>query len=71
MPAFDIHVRDPASSARSGTLRLEHGDVRSPAFVPLATKGVIKTLEVEEAGGLGDHMVLGNTFHLFLSPGHN
>ena len=70
MPSFDIHARDPASAARTGTLRLEHGEVRTPAFVPLATKGVVKTLEVREAGALGFDMVLGNTFHLFLSPGH-
>ena len=44
--------------------------MRTPAFVPLATKGVVKTLEVAEAGALGFDMVLGNTFHLFLSPGH-
>ncbi|MBA2644925.1 MAG: tRNA guanosine(34) transglycosylase Tgt [Solirubrobacterales bacterium] len=71
MPSFDIHHRDPGSAARSGTLRLQHGEVRTPAFVPLATKGVVKTLEVGEAGDLGFDMVLGNTFHLFLTPGHD
>jgi queuine tRNA-ribosyltransferase len=44
--------------------------VRTPAFVPLATKAVVKTLEVREAAELGFDMVLGNTFHLFLTPGH-
>ena len=68
--AFDIHARDSGSRARSATLRLSHGEVRTPAFVPLATKGVVKTLEVAEAGALGFDMVLGNTFHLFLAPGH-
>jgi queuine tRNA-ribosyltransferase len=68
--AFDIHARDPGSRARTGTLRLARGEVRTPAFVPLATKAVVKTLEVAEAGALGFDMVLGNTFHLFLSPGH-
>src|SRR3954469_14886619 len=67
---FDIRTKGPESFARTGTLRLEHGDVRTPAFVPLATKGVVKTLEVREAGDLGFDMVLGNTFHLFLTPGH-
>jgi queuine tRNA-ribosyltransferase len=67
---FDIHTRDPGSRARSGSLRLTHGEVRTPAFVPLATKAVVKTLEVREAGALGFDMVLGNTFHLFLTPGH-
>ena len=52
-------------------LRLAHGEVRTPAFVPLATKGVVKSLEVREAGELGFDMVLGNTFHLFLTPGHD
>ena len=70
MPSFEIHAREPASAARTGTLRLAHGEVRTPAFVPLATKGVVKTLEVREAGDLGFDMVLGNTFHLYLAPGH-
>jgi queuine tRNA-ribosyltransferase len=69
-PSFAIHARDPGSRARTGTLHLAHGDVRTPAFVPLATKAVVKTLEVSEAAALGYDMVLGNTFHLFLSPGH-
>jgi queuine tRNA-ribosyltransferase len=70
VPSFDVHTRDPRSRARTGTLRLAHGDVRTPAFVPLATKAVVKTLEVSEAAALGYEMVLGNTFHLFLTPGH-
>ena len=68
--SFDIRTRDPGSRARTGTLRLAHGEVRTPAFVPLATKAVVKTLEVREAAELGFDMVLGNTFHLFLTPGH-
>jgi queuine tRNA-ribosyltransferase len=67
---FSIRTKDPGSHARTGTLRLAHGEVRTPAFVPLATKAVVKTLEVREAGALGYDMVLGNAFHLFLSPGH-
>src|SRR5262245_47866721 len=68
--SFEIRTRDGASRARTGTLKLAHGEVRTPAFVPLATKAVIKTLEVREAAELGFDMVLGNTFHLFLTPGH-
>src|SRR5919106_1152828 len=70
MAAFTIRTRDPTTRARSGTLHLAHGPVRTPAFVPLATKAVVKTLEVREAGELGYDMVLGNTFHLFITPGH-
>jgi queuine tRNA-ribosyltransferase len=68
-PSFSIRTRDPGSRARTGTLELAHGAVRTPAFVPLATKAVVKTLEVSEAGDLGYDMVLSNTFHLFLAPG--
>jgi queuine tRNA-ribosyltransferase len=68
-PSFSIRTRDPGSRARSGTLQLAHGEVRTPAFVPLATKAVVKTLEVSEAGELGYDMVLSNAFHLFLAPG--
>jgi queuine tRNA-ribosyltransferase len=66
--SFQIRTRD--GRARTGTLKLHHGEVRTPAFVPLATKAVVKTLEVREAAELGYDMVLGNTFHLFLTPGH-
>src|SRR5690242_8977435 len=66
--SFEIRTRD--GRARTGTLKLHHGEVRTPAFVPLATKAVVKTLEVREAAELGFDMVLGNTFHLFLQPGH-
>src|SRR6185436_14061781 len=65
-----FQIRHRAGRARTGTLRLAHGEVRTPAFVPLATKAVVKTLEVREAADLGFDMVLGNTFHLFLTPGH-
>jgi len=67
---FDIQHRDARSRARSGVLRLAHGEVRTPAFVPLATKGVVKGIEPREVAALGYDMVLGNTFHLFLAPGH-
>ena len=66
---FDIHTRDPRSLARAGVLRLTHGEVHTPAFVPLATRGSVKTLDPTDVAGLGYEMVLGNTFHLFLSPG--
>jgi queuine tRNA-ribosyltransferase len=69
MSALQILHRDPGSQARVGVLRVAHGEVRTPAFVPLATKGTVKGLEPREVAGLGYDMVLGNTFHLFLEPG--
>jgi len=64
-----IQARDEASRARAGILRTAHGDVRTPAFVPLATKGTVKGLLAQEVADAGLDMVLGNTLHLLLSPG--
>ena len=69
MTALEITARDRGSRARAGTLRTAHGVVRTPAFVPLATKATVKGLEPHEVAGLGYDMVLGNTFHLMLEPG--
>jgi queuine tRNA-ribosyltransferase len=67
--AISIEARDPASRARAATLHTHRGDVRTPAFVPLATKATVKGLLPEEVAALGYEMVLGNTFHLLLNPG--
>ncbi len=66
---FSVRTRSSDSLARSGTLHLAHGEVRTPAFVPLATRAAVKTLEPHEVAALGYELVLGNTFHLFLAPG--
>src|SRR5215203_274485 len=71
MPAehqpFTLEARDGA--ARAGTIHTHHGDVPTPAFVPLATSGTVKGLHSAEVADLGFPMVLGNTFHLFITPG--
>jgi len=67
--AFTIVARDSSSRARAGVLSTAHGDVRTPAFTPLATKATVKGLLPEEVAALGYEMVLGNTFHLLLRPG--
>ena len=69
MTALAIHARDAHTRARCGSLRTAHGDVRTPAFVPLATKATVKGLFADEVAELGYDMVLGNTFHLMLNPG--
>jgi queuine tRNA-ribosyltransferase len=66
---FTVRTRSRTSRARTGTLKLAHGNVETPAFVPLATRGAVKGLEPRDVEQLGYEMVLGNTFHLFLAPG--
>jgi len=64
---FEITARDGA--ARTGRLHLAHGTVETPAFIPLATRGSVRSLAASEVRDLGYELVLGNTFHLMLSPG--
>jgi queuine tRNA-ribosyltransferase len=66
---FTVRARSSNSLARSGTLHLAHGDVSTPAFVPLATRGAVKALEPRDVVALGYKLILANTFHLFLAPG--
>ena len=70
MSALTITARDAGSRARAGVLRTAHGEIRTPHFVPLATKATVKGLLPAEVAELGYDIVLGNTFHLFLDPGH-
>jgi queuine tRNA-ribosyltransferase len=65
--SFEIEARD--GGARAGVLRTAHGEVRTPAFIPLATKGTVRGLESRELAELGYELILGNTYHLFVSPG--
>ncbi len=64
---FDLHKSDGA--ARRGTLHLAHGAVETPAFMPVGTYGTVKAMSPQELNDIGAHIVLGNTFHLWLRPG--
>jgi queuine tRNA-ribosyltransferase len=57
-------------AARRGRLKLAHGVVETPAFMPVGTYGTVKAMTPEELEGLGADIVLGNTFHLMLRPGN-
>jgi queuine tRNA-ribosyltransferase len=64
---FEIIARD--GTARAGVINTPHGQVRTPAFVPLASTATVKSLHAGEVAELGYDIVLGNTFHLFIQPG--
>ncbi|HEX6667079.1 MAG TPA: tRNA guanosine(34) transglycosylase Tgt [Solirubrobacterales bacterium] len=64
---FQIDARDGA--ARAGVIHTAHGLIETPAFIPLATKGTVRGLESHEVAALGYQLILGNTYHLFVSPG--
>ena len=64
---FEIDARD--GGARAGVIHTAHGPIETPAFIPLATKGTVRGLESAEVAALGYQLILGNTYHLFVSPG--
>lgn len=66
---FTLESKDARTKARTGLLKLAHGEVRTPAFMPVGTQATVKTLTPEELEGLGAEIILGNTFHLYLRPG--
>jgi queuine tRNA-ribosyltransferase len=64
---FTIEARDGV--ARAGTIETAHGPIETPTFIPLATKGSVRGLDGDEVAALGYQLILGNTYHLFVSPG--
>jgi len=65
--AFDIAARD--GRARTATLRLPRGEIRTPAFMPVGTAGTVKAMLPESVRATGADVLLGNTYHLMLRPG--
>lgn len=63
-----IEHKGPAL-ARAGLLKTSHGEIKTPAFVTVATKATVKALTPEQVRDLGAQVVLGNTYHLYLQPG--
>lgn len=67
---FDIAARLANGRGRAGVIHTPHGDVETPAFIPVGTKGTVKALPPELVSGeVGAHAVLANTYHLYLEPG--
>ncbi|MFL6720589.1 MAG: tRNA guanosine(34) transglycosylase Tgt [Sphingomonas sp.] len=65
--AFSIAATDGA--ARTGTIAMQRGEVRTPAFMPVGTAATVKAMRPEEVRASGADIILGNTYHLMLRPG--
>jgi queuine tRNA-ribosyltransferase len=67
--SFRVDATDGA--ARAGVLSTAHGEIRTPAFMPVGTKGTVKSLHPDEVRALGADVVLANTYHLHFRPGEH
>ncbi len=67
---FKLLKKDPSCGARLGKISTPHGEINTPAFMPVATQGTVKSLIPETVRELGAEMILTNTYHLYLRPGH-
>lgn len=65
---FTLHKTDTKTRARRGTVHLAHGDVATPAFMPVGTYGTVKGMLPRDIHAIGADIILGNTFHLWLRP---
>jgi len=66
---FSLEATDPATAARAGRIEVGHGEVRTPAFMPVGTQGSVKSVTPDELMAAGAEIVLANTYHLMLRPG--
>jgi queuine tRNA-ribosyltransferase len=67
---FELTTTDPDSQARLGKITTAHGEVSTPVFMPVGTAGTVKAVTQQELKTLGAEIILGNTYHLYLRPGH-
>jgi queuine tRNA-ribosyltransferase len=66
---FIIETNDVGTSARKGILKTEHGNIKTPIFMPVGTIGAVKTMAPEDLHSVQSQIILGNTYHLYLRPG--
>jgi len=59
-----------SGKARAGTIHTAHGVIETPIFMPVGTRASVKTLWQEELREMNAQIILGNTYHLYLRPGH-
>lgn len=66
---FEIIATDRKTQARTGIIHTAHGDIKTPAFVPVGTQASVKSLDNRDLAEIGTQFFFGNTYHLYLRPG--
>ena len=68
---FQLLTEDPNTNARTGVLKTPHGEIKTPVFMPVGTKGSVKSLSQEDLMELDAEIILNNTYHMYMRPGHD
>ncbi|TFU05557.1 tRNA guanosine(34) transglycosylase Tgt [Polymorphobacter arshaanensis] len=68
MTRFDFNIHATDGAARTGVIRMQRGDIRTPAFMPVGTAATVKAMRPAEVRASGAEIILGNTYHLMLRP---
>lgn len=66
---FSIHQTDPGSGARTGEITTARGNIKTPVFMPVATRGAIRAMSAWDFESIGFEIFLANTYHLYIRPG--
>ncbi len=67
---YELIKKDSRTKARRGRVNTPHGAIETPVFMPVGTAGTVKAMKPEEVRDMGAQIILGNTYHLYLRPGH-
>lgn len=67
---YELINKDSRTKARRGRVNTPHGPIETPVFMPVGTAGTVKAMKPEEVRDMGAQIILGNTYHLYLRPGH-
>ena len=67
---YELLHKDKTTGARRGIVHTPHGDIQTPVFMPVGTQATVKSMTPEELKEIGAQIILSNTYHLYLRPGH-
>jgi queuine tRNA-ribosyltransferase len=67
---YELLHEDKKTGARRGVVHTPHGDIQTPVFMPVGTQAAVKAMRPEQVKEMGAEIILSNTYHLFLRPGH-
>ena len=67
---FNLEKKCTKSNARAATFKTPHGEIKTPVFMPVGTNSVVKTMTNQMLKDVNSQIILGNSYHLYLRPGH-